>query len=255
VHLIYLDESGNSGANLEDPQQPVFLLCAMVVPEQSWQPLEADLSASLGRRFPKVAPPLPEVHGSDLRNGRGVFAGVPVADRVALRNEWMDIASQHGVRLLYRAIEKRRYRRWLVEALGPGGSGINPHVAAFALLAGVANDYLRSLPGSPLGMFISDENREIVQGVEHALRVFRAAVGTLRLTQIIEKVFFIQSHLSLPLQLCDLFALTLRKLEEGRIGLPVRTVDEGAFGRAERLVHRGGEATRDVIDWLARQRF
>jgi len=28
MHLIYLDESGNSGTNLTDPQQPIFVLGA-----------------------------------------------------------------------------------------------------------------------------------------------------------------------------------------------------------------------------------
>ena len=31
MHLIYFDESGNTGNNLEDPQQPVFVLGALVV--------------------------------------------------------------------------------------------------------------------------------------------------------------------------------------------------------------------------------
>lgn len=37
MHLIYIDESGNTGKNLADPQQPVFVLGALVIPEGSWQ--------------------------------------------------------------------------------------------------------------------------------------------------------------------------------------------------------------------------
>jgi hypothetical protein len=40
MYLIYLDESGNSGNNLNDAQQPIFVLCAMIVPVDQWLRLE-----------------------------------------------------------------------------------------------------------------------------------------------------------------------------------------------------------------------
>jgi len=43
LHLVYLDESGNTGTNLNDTEQPIFLLAALIVPEAVWQPLERDL--------------------------------------------------------------------------------------------------------------------------------------------------------------------------------------------------------------------
>lgn len=33
MHLVYLDESGNTGKDRKDSQQPVFVLAAMIVPE------------------------------------------------------------------------------------------------------------------------------------------------------------------------------------------------------------------------------
>ncbi len=48
MHLIYLDESGNTGGNLGDSEQPVFLLGALMVPEECWQDLERDLDDDLG---------------------------------------------------------------------------------------------------------------------------------------------------------------------------------------------------------------
>ena len=52
MHLIYFDESGNSGTNLADPQQPVFVLGALIVPENAWQAVETDLERSLDRHLP-----------------------------------------------------------------------------------------------------------------------------------------------------------------------------------------------------------
>ena len=35
MHLISLDESGNTGTDLKDPQQPIFVLAALIVPERA----------------------------------------------------------------------------------------------------------------------------------------------------------------------------------------------------------------------------
>ncbi len=252
MYLVYLDESGNSGNNLADPQQPVFLLCAMVVNESCWLALERDLAAVVDKHFPRPRPDGFEIHATELRNGQGAFEGMSVDDRLAFRNGWMDVAAKHGVKLIYRAIQKKRYQTWQHATFGAGVS-INPHVAAFALLSRVVDDYLRALDGSPLGIFVSDENKEIMADVEKSIRVLRGASGTLKLNQIIEKGFFIDSSQSLLLQLCDLLAFSLRKMEEIKAGLPAKTVDEEGIRRAAALVHRGNECFVDVMTWLAEQ--
>ncbi len=67
MHLIYLDESGNTGTDLKDGQQPVFVLAALIVPETCWQHLETDLEASFKGLLPTTSFDGVEVHGSDLR--------------------------------------------------------------------------------------------------------------------------------------------------------------------------------------------
>ncbi len=252
MHLIYLDESGNTGLNLNDPAQPVFVLCAMAVDEHVWQPLEQALAATVQSRFPaQSADPTFEIHASDLRNGTGPFRGVSVPERIAARDAFMDVGQQFGVRLIHRAIEKRRYGRWSANRFGAGVQ-INPHVPAFALVARCVDDYLQQLPGKPRGILISDENKEFVSDIEKSIRVLRGEVGALRLGQIIEKGFFIESSKSLPLQLCDLYALSLRKHHERLIGLPGKSVDGSGIARAVQLCYQGDERFADIMQWLTR---
>lgn len=250
MHLIYLDESGNTGNNLTDPQQPVFVLCAMIVPEQRWVALEHDLINAISSHVGD--PESVEVHGIDIRSGRGPFQGMSVNDRIAFRDLWLNLAVKHQLVVVYRAIEKRRYQKWLLNTFGPGVA-INPYVMAFPLVARVVDEYLRSLPSSPLGIFISDENHQIVPDVEKSIRVLRGIEGKLRLRQIVEKGFFIESSKCVPLQLCDLVAFHLRKMEEEKIGVERRSFDQAAYAIVRPLVHRGDEAIFDVIDWLTAQ--
>lgn len=249
MYLIYFDESGNSGNNLADPQQPVFVLGALVVHERVWQSVEADLESVLNRH---LRPPRPvgfEVHAGDLRQGTGGFKGVSVTTRLALRDDWLGVAGRHELRFIYRAITKSRYERWMKSTFGQNIT-VNPHLAAFSLVAQVANNYLRTLSKDALGIIISDENHEVVDDVERFLKLLRAESGALRLDRIIEKGFFIDSKKSLLIQLADLCTLHARKHEERKIGLPPKSLDDNGIQLLQALIHRGEESFTDVIQWL-----
>jgi hypothetical protein len=247
MHLVYFDESGNSGNNLNDVEQPIFVLGALIVPEACWQAVELDLELSVNRYFPDIAAVGTEIHSGDLRGSRGCFKGVPVPERVALRDAWLGVAQKHSLKFVYRSIEKKRYQKWMHETFGVG-IAVNPHVAAFPLVSMVVNTYL--IRQKAFGMFISDENKEIVRDVEKSIKQLRLAAGPLRLSQIIEKGFFIDSAKSRILQLCDMCVLHARKKEERQSGAPVKPFDVEGMKLMEPLILRGNEQIWDVIAWL-----
>jgi Protein of unknown function (DUF3800) len=55
LHLVYLDESGNTGTNLNDTEQPIFLLATLIVPEAAWQSFERDLEQAIVHHVPTMA--------------------------------------------------------------------------------------------------------------------------------------------------------------------------------------------------------
>ncbi|MDO8541619.1 MAG: DUF3800 domain-containing protein [Opitutaceae bacterium] len=252
MHLIYFDESGNSGTNLTAPHQPIFVLGALVVPETAWLALEADLQAVIDRYFPAPRPEHFEIHATELHNPRDFCKSFPIAHRLAFRDDWLRVAQKHGLKFLYRAIVKKRFQAWLHTAFG-GGVAINPHVAAFPLVARAVDNHLRTLPGSPLGMFIADENKDVVRDVEKAHRLLRGTEGVLKLGRIVEKGFFIDSASSLPLQLCDLCVYAARRHEERKAGFAVKPLDASSISLWETLVLRIDESMPDVLAWLTEQ--
>jgi len=252
MYLVYFDESGNSGTNYADPQQPIFALSALLVPHEIWPQLERDLEATIERFFPSPRRPGFEVHAGNIYSGRGEFRHSTIDHRLAFCDAWLEVAQKHGLKLISRAISKRRFQTWLQGEFGLGVL-INPHVVAFALVARVVDDYLRSLPGSPLGIFISDENKEIVHDIEKSIKVLRGIEGALKLGPIIEKGFFIDSSKSLPLQLSDLCAYNVRKKEEQKAGLAVRSIHDRGIAGIEPLIYRGKEAWQDVLAWITTQ--
>jgi hypothetical protein len=118
-------------------------------------------------------------------------------------------------------------------------------------VAQVVNRYLARLQGR--GMFISDENKEIVRDVEKSIRQLRLASGPLRLSQIIEKGFFIDSAKSRVLQLCDMCVLHARKKEEVAGRIAAKPFDVEGVKLIEPLILRGNEQIWDVIAWLKQE--
>ncbi len=116
---------------------------------------------------------------------------------------------------------------------------VNPHLAAFPLVAQVVNNFLRSLGKNALGIFISGHNREVVGDLERFPKLLRATPGTLRLDRIIEEGFFIDSRKSLLLQLADLCTLHARKDEERKLGSPPKTIEDEGIDLLKILVHQG----------------
>jgi len=255
MNLIYFDETGNTGTNLTDMQQPIFVLAALIVPEDSWQKLEHDLSMAVDEFFPEPRPDPFEIHATILRNGNdreGYIRGISLGKRQEFRDAWLNIAFKRSCTLMYRAIVKTRFDRWVRDEFGPGVR-INPHIVAFPLVARVVDDYLKSTANDSLGIFIFDENKEVVHDIEKSVAILRGIESSVRLSNVIEKGFFIESHKSLILQLCDVCAYTARKKEEHKEGLKVRPYDLAGIKGIDALTHKRNEQFLDVIGWIMEQ--
>jgi len=66
--LEYLDESGDTGTNFNDEQQPVFVLGALLVKEELWQELEIAFEDVVKQHFDGFIPRDFELHTMHLIN-------------------------------------------------------------------------------------------------------------------------------------------------------------------------------------------
>ncbi len=252
MHLIYLDESGNTGMNLADHNQPVFVLAALIIAEECWQEVDQAIRITLDTFFPD-RPFNFEIHATELNNPRDQYLRqIPVIRRLEFRDELFKLAVQYKLKVVYRSIEKKRFQNWLLNEFG-AGIILNPHIAAFPLVARVVDQYLSSLAGTQRGMFIIDENKEVLDDLEKSIQQLRMMEGVLQLQNIVEKGFFIDSRKSRLLQLCDLCAFAVRRKEEAQLGIKLNNPAASWISLADPLIHRGDEAFKDVTRWLSEQ--
>lgn len=75
--LCYLDESGHTGTNLDDPEQRAFTLAGFALEPGLWGSLAGDLRDIAAAQFGKPLSRDFELHASNIYNGTGSFKNVP----------------------------------------------------------------------------------------------------------------------------------------------------------------------------------
>lgn len=252
VYLAYFDESGNTGMDLKDPNQPVFVLGCLLVPVSKWTAIEHDLEVAVEKFFGELPEDDREIHTHKLISGSKPFRKFGLQHCLDFQKTWFEIAHRYQLKFFYRKIRKRKFEDWLDETYG-GAVRINPHAMAFPLLSHAINQYLKGLKPSGLGIFISDEHKELSSDLEKSLRLLRADESDLKHDRIVEKCFFIDSKKSLLLQLADMCTYSARKLEEAAIEHSVRSHHHIGMELLKPLITDGNEATLEIIEWMNQQ--
>jgi hypothetical protein len=251
MNLIYLDESGNTGLNLKDSQQPVFLLAAMILPESKWFSLEKLFFDTAQKYFGHPLPSPFEIQAKDLKSGRGLFKNLTFPQQLSFRDEMLQLLLSNNVGVIYRRIIKSKFAAFCEKHYG-SGIKVNPYIMALPFVCMEVDHYLRKTGSEQLGMFIFDEQKETLKDAERSLRTLRLDSNSiLKTTNIIEKGFFIDSSKSFALQLVDLAAYYIRKYEENELGMRVSDIDKQTFNTIKELVSTGiGSNVVDILEWI-----
>ena len=112
MNLVYIDESGNTGHNLKDTQQPVFLLASLIIPESQWFLLEEKFLNIVRKYFGNPLPHNLEIHAIQLKSGRGPFKNMSLEKQFLFRNEMLDLLVKNKIAVIYRRIIKRKFSKF-----------------------------------------------------------------------------------------------------------------------------------------------
>jgi hypothetical protein len=200
-----MDETGNTGWKA-DPANPVHMIGCLVVDAQRVRAFESELAEIAGRHFPKVHRTRGfEFHGAELFGGKGYFKRVPVATRLQVTTEIIDVAIQHAATFGYAGVDKMR-----------SYAGDHPHRISFLLLVERLEPYLQRV--GELGLLIADENQEIAQVLIDDFALFKEistnwGYKRVQIVNIVDSVHFVQSKNNRIIQACDVLTYFQRKAD------------------------------------------
>jgi hypothetical protein len=248
MHLIYIDESGDTGLNLKDAQQPIFVLCALPVPEDAWHRLESAFMGMVATFFDGRIPSEFELHTTDLKSRRGFFEGFTPERTFAFRDRVFELVEQFGLQARYMRILKKDFDKFCQKRYGSGVK-VEPYFMALPFLCRDIDRYLAER--DTRGILIFDEHR-MASDIDKSLWTLRLdGASSLRTERIVEKGFSIESRLSVPLQLSDFLAYYLRKWEEHKAGFRTSPHDQIVFPRLGALAQTFAvDGFQDIFAWV-----
>ena len=215
MYFFYIDESGNTGRDLDSPEQPIHWLIGVGVEATRLPSVERDLR-DLARHYcpTEARDPDFEFHGSAIFHGRRPFDHLTPQKRVDLYDQLLSVVPRHDVKVFVRGIHKKRHRD---RAARKRYSPDHPHRLGFMFLVGRIDRWLEeNQPGGPedpplYGLLVADEQRSVERDIIESLPHWRES-GTdfgyrvRKIKYLVDTLHTVPSHDSWLIQLADCLA-------------------------------------------------
>lgn len=228
MHFFYLDESGDTGENLLDKNQPIFVLGGLSIADKKWNNTKESLDKIVKDYFGGAVPANFELHSTELLspNGEGPFKNQPIADRLSLVRSLLGLMDELGHYAHYFAIDKTKVTNNDC-AFPTQYNSKNPYLAAFDYLITYINWHVKeNLGQSARGMLVLDEKPEHHASIEHIIQHRRFVVPAVQKVKwIVEFSYPVDSKKNPMIQLSDLVVLCIRRFHEIELGYKDSTPD------------------------------
>lgn len=241
MHFFYMDESGDTGKNLADPDQPIMVLAGIALRDKSWNTTQQAVQSLFSEFFGGKIPVAFEFHACEALspNGGGVFAGRSFAERAKLAEDALRLlgTQKHGT--FYTAVHKSRMKATLLGKVVEYNPK-RPYPVAFDANLSAINQHVKKRLGrSARGMLFFDEKEKHHEDVRKLMRARRFEVAQAhRVKWIVEFGHPLDSRGNPMIQLADLVAYVTRgflELEHG-CGLPKSAEDTALLASCYRLI-------------------
>lgn len=217
MHFYYLDESGCTGQDLENKEQPIFVLGGVSVRDEGWNATQEQLASIIANYFEGSIPEGFELHSEDLLspNGDNFFSGYDRTRRNTLAKEILGLLSARGHAVHFYAIDKAK--------LASESCTIDmsydlkiPYLVSYDYLITHINWFLKERRGkSARGMLIIDTKEQFQDVIEMITykRRFGAPISH-RVKWIVEFSYPLDSRKNPMIQISDLIVFCTRKFLE-----------------------------------------
>jgi len=221
MHFFYLDESGDTGLDLKNNQQPIFVMGGVSLSDEKWNNTQQTYNSIIEKYFNGSIPQGFELHAHELLspNGDGPFGGHDRNKRNQLSLELLNIIKEHSHSVHLVGFDKSTMDNTLISAnlvYNPKA----PYLIGFDYLITQINDHIKyKLGSSARGLIILDKKDIYHNDLETILHHRRFnTVAAHRVKWIVEFSYPIDSHKNPMIQLSDLVVFCTRKFFEAENG-------------------------------------
>ncbi|QPQ55098.1 DUF3800 domain-containing protein [Allosphingosinicella flava] len=216
MHFFYLDESGCTGGDLQNNQQPIFVLGGISVKDQGWRETTDRFRSCLTEFFGGDLPDGFELHATDLVNGEGPFEQYDREQRAGLIHELLDLITDRKHPLHLVAIDKAKLGANLNADAHPVVDCSVPYLLGFNYLVTYIERYAKQVLGRTVRAMIILDQKDAYQARVDAITAYRRydVPQARRLKWLVEFSYPVDSVRHPMIQLSDLVIFLARKFLE-----------------------------------------
>lgn len=217
MHFYYLDEAGCTGADLNNAQQPIFVLGGVSVRDEGWNRTQEDFVNIIKAYFAGNVPAGFELHTEQLLspNGEGPFANHVRDRRNQLAKNLLSLLNSRSHDVHMFAIDKQKLACETC-AIEMNYNLKTPYLVAYDYLLTHVNWFVKERLGlSARGMLIIDIKDQFHSDIEAVTRFRRFEDTTAhRIKWIVEFSYPVDSKKNPMVQLSDLVVFCTKKFFE-----------------------------------------
>lgn len=212
MYLMYLDESGSTGTDYDNPQQKVFTLAGICLPDEDWY----DLNYEIQKRKYQISSDLIkyEIHANDIfqaskNSKKGFdFRKNSIEDNLCILEQLVNLIVDFELPIFSVVINKPNFKKFLNKTHGTSIK-IDPYLYAFSFLSIDYNNYL--ILKNKNGMILLDENNNITDSIENLYSKLLIDNFENDTNNIIENALFLESKKNNFIQLADVCNFYINK--------------------------------------------
>lgn len=199
MYLMYLDESGSTGLDLENETQPYFVLSGVCIPDKEWHKVNELFEQEKIKIYPELKNI--EIHTNELFNSnpKSPFYKNNWKYNFEILEKLVDLVASLDIKVSFTVINKKAYKKHF-------GNNIivDPYLYSFAVIYQRFNSFL--LKRDSFGIVFCDE----LKNMEESLKILYPKLKADN-KQIIERTFYLDSKKNNFIQIADICSFYINK--------------------------------------------
>lgn len=199
MELIYLDESGSTGLDLDNKNQPIFVLAGVIVSDKNWHMVNDYFENEKQKIYPDFKNI--EIHTNELYNSnpKSYFYNNNWEYNFKILEDIVDLISRLDIKLSSAVVVKKIYKKHFGNNIV-----VDPYLYSFAITYKKLNKYL-SMQNS-YGIIFCDE----LKSMEDSLEILYPNLKKDN-KHIIERTFYLDSKKNNFIQIADVCSFYINK--------------------------------------------
>lgn len=203
MYLMYADESGSTGTDYDNKQQPIFSLAGICVEDCMWHKINNEFENKKVEIYPEFKNN--EIHATELFNAprSSIYNKYSWKENLNALEKIVDLIVSFDITIHYTAIDKLDFKKHIHSKFG-NSIRIDPYLFAFGNIYYSFNEDLLAL--NSYGLVFNDEIQSVSNGLEILYPKLRKENS-----RIIEKSLYLDSKKNNFIQMADVCALYFNK--------------------------------------------